>query len=78
MSEALKALSEQGRKNWDRIFGRPLADCDCPETDETINETYYCEECGAEVLVCPGCYTIVSGCNCGHCPDGVAFCESDG
>lgn len=56
---------------------RQLADCNCDEDEEHDNESYSCEECEAEVLVCLGCYTIVSGCDCGHCPDGAAFRESN-
>ena len=57
---------------------RRFGDCDCGEDVEQLpSDEYECEECGKSVWVCKECYTIIAGCGCGHCSDGMQFKESD-
>ena len=54
---------------------QPFADCDCDE--QIPSDDYVCEKCGNDVTICAECYTIIAGCECGHCPDCATFHEND-
>ena len=55
---------------------RSFADCDC---DEQIpnEDSYVCEKCERDVVICAECYTIIKECGCGHCENLATFRESD-
>lgn len=52
-----------------------IADCDCDGSDAHDTEEGVCEKCRATVIICLGCYMILSGCSCGHCNEGDTFNE---
>lgn len=49
---------------------------ECTEEDSSPDE-YVCEKCERPTVVCDCCHIIIQACECGHCPKGEYFRESE-